>query len=62
MLGNLALPEVSRNQPITHMQFEYLTHILIGYRVEVMALLDVVVDIDPHSFDVHVLIGVAGEC
>ncbi|KKN43255.1 hypothetical protein LCGC14_0704890, partial [marine sediment metagenome] len=54
--GNLPLAEVDLYQTFTRMDLHSLAHILVRYRVMVLAELDVVIDIDPAASDVHVLI------
>ena len=54
--GDLPLAEVNLYKTFTRMDLHSLAHILVRYRVMVLAELDVVIDIDPAASDVHVLI------
>lgn len=54
---HLALPEVDLHQMIAGLDFHLLAHVLVRYRVMMLVELDVVIDIDPATPDLDVLIG-----
>jgi hypothetical protein len=56
VLRCLMLFEVRYHQAITHVQLNPLSHILMRHRVEVVAVLHVVVDIDFDVLDINILI------
>ena len=58
--GDLSLPEVDLYQSLTGVEVHLLAHILVRHRVVVLAELDVVIDVDPATPDLDVLIGVFG--
>ena len=53
--------EVSFHQRVTGVEFELLADVLMGYRVAVLFVLDVIVDIDLDRLDGHIPVGLAGE-
>jgi len=60
--GDLPLPEVDLHQALTGVDIHPLSHILVQHRVVMLLLeLDVVIDIDPATADLDVLIGVFGQ-
>ncbi len=52
MAGDLPLPEVNLHQAFTGMDIHPLAHILVWYRVMVLAELNVVIDVDPAASDI----------
>ena len=59
--GDLPLPEVDLHQALTGVDVHPLSHILVRHRVVMPLELDVVIDIDPATADLDVLIGVFGQ-
>lgn len=56
MTRHLALSEVNLYQMITGPDFHRLAHLLVRHRVMMLVELDVVIDIDPATPDLDVLI------
>ena len=58
--GDLSLPEVDLYQSLTGVDVHLLSNVLVRHRVVMLAELNVVIDVDPATPDLDVLIGVFG--
>ena len=56
MRGHRLGPEVERDQRVTGVQLEALTHVLVRYRVMMLLILHVVVDIDFDRLDIDITV------
>ena len=60
MRGDLALPEGQGNQSVTGVQLKSLTNVLMRYRVVMLLILHVIVDVDLDRFDIYISVWMLG--
>ena len=58
MGGNALVVKIDLNQFVTGMQLNLFAYTVMRYRVQVLVVDQVIIDIDAGGFDVRVLIGV----
>lgn len=60
MASNGFIVEVQRQQRIAGMHINTFADQVMGYRVEMVVILDVVINIDLHGFDIGVFVSLIG--